>query len=340
MMMVLANKVSETFNGSASRTVGAVQLINSATVIAESVGGSREETIGGARVEVTAKGHTEVIGGSKTLVTGAVMEKVGGDITANAKGALAFTVGGPFVSKCGGAFTLGARAVVITVPGRAHALRGRGQARRPRRQGDLRGTVAGREGHRVDHPQGAHQLQGLRAERHGDADRTGDGLRAGDRRAHGAHVGDALRARARRSPRGRRLEVVVGVSEPVDALLARREEGRAPGERRPRRGAVVPRRGAGGRRRACATPTGGARCGSLLGARALTLKHARDSRIFQKKSVQDIVQAVLDAQRPRGDGAVDEHPLAVAARVRGAVRRDRLGLRAAAACRTRASASP
>ena len=117
MMMVLANKVSETFNGSASRTVGAVQLINSATVIAESVGGSREETIGGARVEVTAKGHTEVIGGSKTLVTGAVMEKVGGDITANAKGALAFTVGGPFVSKCGGAFTLGARAVVITVPG-------------------------------------------------------------------------------------------------------------------------------------------------------------------------------------------------------------------------------
>jgi type VI secretion system secreted protein VgrG len=117
MMMVLANKVSETFNASASRTVGAVQMINSATVIAESVGGSREEIIGGARIEVTAKGHTEVIGGSKVLATGAVLEKVGGDITANAKGALAFNVGGPYVSKCGGAFTLGARAVVITVPG-------------------------------------------------------------------------------------------------------------------------------------------------------------------------------------------------------------------------------
>ncbi|MDO9019540.1 MAG: type VI secretion system tip protein TssI/VgrG [Deltaproteobacteria bacterium] len=117
MMMVLANKVSETFNGSATRTVGAVQMVNSATVISESVGGSREESIGGARIEVTAKGHTEAIGGSKTLVTGAVLEKIGGDITANAEGAMAITVGGPYVSKCGGAFTLGARAVVITVPG-------------------------------------------------------------------------------------------------------------------------------------------------------------------------------------------------------------------------------
>jgi type VI secretion system secreted protein VgrG len=94
---------------------------------------------------------------------------------------------------------------------------------------------------------------------------------------------------------GSTAEVVVGVTEPVDAcaLVGKKGALRVSADRDAGRwfhGVVL---------EAEATVRDVDGRGSLrvvLGARALTLKHARDSRIFQKKSVKDIVQAVLDAQ--------------------------------------------
>jgi len=94
---------------------------------------------------------------------------------------------------------------------------------------------------------------------------------------------------------GSTLEVEVGLSEPVDALplIGKKASLRLSADRDATRyfhGVVLEAdasvRDADGR--------GSLR--ALVGARVLTLKHARDSRIFQKKSVQDIVQAVLDGR--------------------------------------------
>ncbi|HJL19795.1 MAG TPA: type VI secretion system tip protein TssI/VgrG [Sandaracinaceae bacterium LLY-WYZ-13_1] len=101
LMNVLANEISETVNGSLSRTVGAVQTIASATAIAETVGGSKTETVSAAKAIVTPGPHGEKVGGLKTLNSGAATFKTGGDVTYGAKAAIAVTAAGVIQIECG-----------------------------------------------------------------------------------------------------------------------------------------------------------------------------------------------------------------------------------------------
>ncbi|MFK7989798.1 MAG: type VI secretion system Vgr family protein [Sandaracinaceae bacterium] len=94
LMNVLANKVAETINGSLTRSVGAVQVVTSATAIAETVGGNKTESVGAAKAVLTPAEYAEAIGGAKTLTSGAVVVKTGGDVSYSAKGALAITAAG------------------------------------------------------------------------------------------------------------------------------------------------------------------------------------------------------------------------------------------------------
>lgn len=101
LMNVLANSVSEVFNGSHTRNVGAVQAIISATAIAETVGGSKTETVSAAKAILTPGGYQEEIGATKTLTSGAVTFKTGGDLSYTAKGGIALTSAGVIKIKCG-----------------------------------------------------------------------------------------------------------------------------------------------------------------------------------------------------------------------------------------------
>ncbi len=94
LMNVLANSVSETFNASHTRDVGAVQTIVSATAIAETVGGSKTENVSAAKAVITPAEYQEAIGGVKVLNCGAVTVKTGEDVTYAAKGAIAITAAG------------------------------------------------------------------------------------------------------------------------------------------------------------------------------------------------------------------------------------------------------
>lgn len=114
MMNVLANTVSETFNASCTRTIGAAFSINSGIAIAESVSGSKREQVGAARLELVRKSYSESVHAMKTLVSGAAIIKSGADIQSSAQGAFAYNVAGPIAEKCGDAWNLGARAVAIT----------------------------------------------------------------------------------------------------------------------------------------------------------------------------------------------------------------------------------
>lgn len=101
LMNVLANEITETINGSLTRTVGAVQTIASATAIAETVGGNKTETVAAAKAIITPGEHAEQIGGVKSLTSGAVTVQTGTDVTYGAKGAIAVTAGGVISITCG-----------------------------------------------------------------------------------------------------------------------------------------------------------------------------------------------------------------------------------------------
>jgi type VI secretion system secreted protein VgrG len=117
MMTVLANTVTENIGGDLTRTVGAVQLINSATSIVENVQGAKTETISGAHVIVARKAAAETVGAARTLNAGAAVLKAGADISMTAGGAVTYTVGGAMVEQCGDAWSIAARTVVVTAPG-------------------------------------------------------------------------------------------------------------------------------------------------------------------------------------------------------------------------------
>lgn len=116
---VLANKVSESFNATCDRTVGAALAINAVTAIVETVGGDKTELVGGAKMELLTKGKAENIGVGKILTAGLIKEKVGKTYTVEAKGAITFTVGGPVKETVTKDFTLDAKTIKVTAAGGA-----------------------------------------------------------------------------------------------------------------------------------------------------------------------------------------------------------------------------
>jgi type VI secretion system secreted protein VgrG len=114
MMNVLANQITETYNGSYQRTVGAALSLNTASALVEVVGGSKTELVGGAKMELVVKAKAEQIKGNKMLNSGLITEKIGKDIGVSARAALAITVGGPIAEKIGDSYTLGGKAVAVT----------------------------------------------------------------------------------------------------------------------------------------------------------------------------------------------------------------------------------
>jgi type VI secretion system secreted protein VgrG len=116
MMIVLAERVAETFNAAHTLTVGAAYAIAAGGPFAETTAGSKIETVGAAKVEVLSKSKAESIGAAKALTSGAFIVDAGGDVNIAAQGALAITAGGAFKSKCGGSFGISSGgAVTVTV---------------------------------------------------------------------------------------------------------------------------------------------------------------------------------------------------------------------------------
>lgn len=124
VMNVLAQKVSESFNGSHSANIGGAQAINSGKAIAFNVAGGHTELVGAAKVEVARGSKQENIAGAKSLTAGLVRWKTGGDMTVAAEGAMALTVGGPLQVKAGGAVTLSGSSVTFNVGASAKLLAG------------------------------------------------------------------------------------------------------------------------------------------------------------------------------------------------------------------------
>src|SRR5262249_4306017 len=114
LMNVLANHVSETWNTSCTRTVGAAQAITSAKAIVGAVGAAKDQSGRGANLGILRKAKSESCGAGKVLVTGFMKEQSGADIGLAAKGAIAINVGGPIVEQIGGDFIMGASVVSIT----------------------------------------------------------------------------------------------------------------------------------------------------------------------------------------------------------------------------------
>lgn len=112
---VLAQKVTETFNGSLTTQVGGVLAISSVGPVTEAVAGNKMETIAGAKLEIIRKAKAENIGVGKVLTAGAVKIKTGADVTFAAEAAMAITTGGPMAIQCGGDFNISGSSVTINV---------------------------------------------------------------------------------------------------------------------------------------------------------------------------------------------------------------------------------
>jgi type VI secretion system secreted protein VgrG len=110
---VLAAKVTESFNGDLSRSVGAALCFASAGPMVEAVSGSKTETIGGAKVELIRKARAESVGTGKILTTAVMQLKTGKGLSVTGGEVMATTVGGPWSVKCDKDFALSGQTVMV-----------------------------------------------------------------------------------------------------------------------------------------------------------------------------------------------------------------------------------
>jgi hypothetical protein len=110
---VLAAKVTETFDGDHSRSVGAALCFASAGPMVEAVSDKKIETTGGAKVELVRKARAESVGTGKILTTAVMQLKTGKGLAVSAGEALATTVGGPWSVKCDKDFALSGQTVLL-----------------------------------------------------------------------------------------------------------------------------------------------------------------------------------------------------------------------------------
>lgn len=111
--IAVANNVDDSFNSSASRTIGgALVLTTPSGSLIEAVAGTKTERVGGAKVEIATADHSETIGLALVLTAGSASYKAGGGFDLAVAKQLTIRAGS-WTETCKSAFGLSGKSLVI-----------------------------------------------------------------------------------------------------------------------------------------------------------------------------------------------------------------------------------
>lgn len=113
VMIVLAEKIAETFNAGHNLSVGGALAFASGGPYTEATAGSKTELVGAAKAEIITGAKAENIGAAKNLTSGALKINAGTDVNIAAGGALGMVIGGAMTSKSGGGFGISGSSVTV-----------------------------------------------------------------------------------------------------------------------------------------------------------------------------------------------------------------------------------